>query len=629
MGNDLSSLHNAAAKDHAGAVRILIDEEHVDPNLKDKDGWRPLHFAAYGGSEKATAELLKRGADVRGTDEAGRTPLHLAALQGKLGVIKQLLDARAPVSAADEHGMTPLHKAAVGGRPEAVQLLLDAGASLEATLTDGSTPLHLATWKGKEDTVKTLIQHGASYKSTRHDGQAPLHEAAEIGNTRLVQAFLALGADANIRDKEGHTAAELALDAGHRDIADLIGQHAPNRSHGYGKDVDAAFDSAPTPASSPLVTAQHLHAHGQRPGGSASPASPAYRNNAPSAPPAGAGIASKAPQPAGVGIAPKTPQPAGAGIPSKTPQPAGAGIGSKTPDTGGKVAYPSVYDPANKSSSSSSSTKQDVPDPDWWSKNIGRDAKAFNDAKNVPLPDEKQESLRPREQFERAVQQKVGSIFGGFKLPGQGQQQRPKEPQPQDEDWSGAQSDDWGGASSKPVPRNEKYDTKPYDDDDYRSDISPRRGQESSSQDGRSLETRLAELELSADRTQGWVRGGTKQDAKEVGRQKQLLTQQEREIAHLKAQLERRQAAEADIDRKGHTRSNDHGIPSEYICPITQEVFEDPVLAADGYTYEREPILKWLQTGHTASPMTGDQLAHPGLTPNHALRSAVRQWQGR
>lgn len=71
----------------------------------------------------------------------------------------------------------------------------------------------------------------------------------------------------------------------------------------------------------------------------------------------------------------------------------------------------------------------------------------------------------------------VGSIFGGFKLPGQGQQQRPKEPQPQDEDWSGAQSDDWGGASSKPVPRNEKYDTKPYDDDDYRSDISPRRGQ--------------------------------------------------------------------------------------------------------------------------------------------------------
>lgn len=64
--------------------------------------------------------------------------------------------------------------------------------------------------------------------------------------------------------QEGHTAAELALEAGHRDIADLIGQHAPNSSHGYGKDVDAAFNSAPTPASSPLATAQHLHAHGQR-----------------------------------------------------------------------------------------------------------------------------------------------------------------------------------------------------------------------------------------------------------------------------------------------------------------------------------------------------------------------------
>ena len=60
-----------------------------------------------------------------------------------------------------------------------------------------------------------------------------------------------------------------------------------------------------------------------------------------------------------------------------------------------------------------------------------------------------------------------------------------------------------------------------------------------------------------------------------------------------------------------------------------QEVFEDPVIAADGYTYERAPMLKWLQTGHTVSPMTNEQLAHPGLTPNHALRSAVRQWQGR
>ena len=34
-----------------------------------QDGWRPLHFAAYGGSEKAAAELISHGADVRATDQ--------------------------------------------------------------------------------------------------------------------------------------------------------------------------------------------------------------------------------------------------------------------------------------------------------------------------------------------------------------------------------------------------------------------------------------------------------------------------------------------------------------------------------------------------------------------------------
>ena len=71
------------------------------------------------------------------------------------------------------------------------------------------------------------------------------------------------------------------------------------------------------------------------------------------------------------------------------------------------------------------------------------------------------------------------------------------------------------------------------------------------------------------------------------------------------------------------------GLYEERSCMRAQEVFEDPVIAADGYTYERAPMLGWLQSGHTVSPMTNEQLAHPGLTPNHALRSAVRQWQGR
>ena len=32
------------------------------------------------------------------------------------------------------------------------------------------------------------------------------------------------------------------------------------------------------------------------------------------------------------------------------------------------------------------------------------------------------------------------------------------------------------------------------------------------------------------------------------------------------------------------------GIPDEFKCPITTEIMKDPVIAADGITYERKSI---------------------------------------
>lgn len=51
----------------------------------------------------------------------------------------------------------------------------------------------------------------------------------------------------------------------------------------------------------------------------------------------------------------------------------------------------------------------------------------------------------------------------------------------------------------------------------------------------------------------------------------------------------------------------------------------DPVLAADGFTYERSAIEDWLRRKGT-SPMTNTPLAHLQLTPNHIVRSAVSRF---
>jgi hypothetical protein len=69
------------------------------------------------------------------------------------------------------------------------------------------------------------------------------------------------------------------------------------------------------------------------------------------------------------------------------------------------------------------------------------------------------------------------------------------------------------------------------------------------------------------------------------------------------------------------------------ICPITLEVMRDPVVAADGHSYERCAIEQWLEQARSAklwplSPLTLLPLRSTRLLPNIALRKACQQLAG-
>ena len=50
----------------------------------------------------------------------------------------------------------------------------------------------------------------------------------------------------------------------------------------------------------------------------------------------------------------------------------------------------------------------------------------------------------------------------------------------------------------------------------------------------------------------------------------------------------------------------------------------DPVILADGYSYERDAIVHWLRV-RERSPITGATLSHAFLLPNHNLRLTIRE----
>ena len=59
-------------------------------------------------------------------------------------------------------------------------------------------------------------------------------------------------------------------------------------------------------------------------------------------------------------------------------------------------------------------------------------------------------------------------------------------------------------------------------------------------------------------------------------------------------------------------------------CPDSDALIQTP--AADGQSYERTAIERWLATKST-SPLTGEELEFTRLFPNHTLRRVIRQWQ--
>ena len=61
----------------------------------------------------------------------------------------------------------------------------------------------------------------------------------------------------------------------------------------------------------------------------------------------------------------------------------------------------------------------------------------------------------------------------------------------------------------------------------------------------------------------------------------------------------------------------------ELICPITLELFRDPVKAKDGHVYERQAITRWILQ-HGTSPMTRQPLHINDLEADDRLKNLAR-----
>ena len=130
LPNKRSEIHDLAGRKDKGVAFYVLDQllRFEDVNIRDENGWSPLHFAAFKGSNETIGFLLVFNADIDAKNENLETPLHLAAWNGMLDNVRLLIKLGADINAQDQIGQTPVKMAAHFGHVEIVKELFDAGA---------------------------------------------------------------------------------------------------------------------------------------------------------------------------------------------------------------------------------------------------------------------------------------------------------------------------------------------------------------------------------------------------------------------------------------------------------------------------------------------------------------------
>jgi ankyrin repeat protein len=204
----------------AGRLDKVREALSADPSLvnaTNESGISVVLFSLYNGKNEIARLLIDRGA---------RLDLFEASATGTQERVEQLLqkDPEA-VNSYSPDGWTALHLAVFFGRVNIVHFLLSKGANIDAPSRNDQlvTPLHSALANPHNSAVgQLLIGAGANVNVRQSQGYTPLHYAAANGLDLVVRSLLAHGVDTTIRNQQGKTAYDLAVERGNLSTTGLL-----------------------------------------------------------------------------------------------------------------------------------------------------------------------------------------------------------------------------------------------------------------------------------------------------------------------------------------------------------------------------------------------------------------------
>lgn len=233
--NGTNAIHLAADLGLHECLRILLDSEGADPNIRicirEKES-TALHLASDEGNVNCVKLLLAKGADASLKNHRGFTALHLACRTSSLECVKELLEnGNADPNAEDFDQRIPLH-AAVSKCESAfsiLELLIAKGANVNHKDVYGFTALHLAALDGLAQCVEMLIFYGADVTTKSKKGTTALNVITRKTPTSLAMITQKLDAAITLHQSQENATREVELELDFRQLL----QHCHPREISY------------------------------------------------------------------------------------------------------------------------------------------------------------------------------------------------------------------------------------------------------------------------------------------------------------------------------------------------------------------------------------------------------------
>ena len=199
LSGSYEDFFKAIELDNPAVVQQLL-QRGFDPNTPTPDLQTPLILAIQKGSTKVSQVLVNSPQlQVNRPNTSDETPLMLAALQQQESLVKRLIQRGADIN---RPGWTPLHYAATKGHVGIIRILLEHHAYIDAESPNGTTPLMMAAYYGTPEATKLLLEEGADPLIKNQQGLTALDFALNGPHKEAVAYVQAFIAAAQARSKQ-------------------------------------------------------------------------------------------------------------------------------------------------------------------------------------------------------------------------------------------------------------------------------------------------------------------------------------------------------------------------------------------------------------------------------------------